>query len=129
MALASPRPDLEGYDLAMRSDFATVVGQLEELLGAKLVAYLADVRETRAVKQWAQGERSARGEVEERLRLALQVAHMIAKTDTAAVARAWFRGLNPQLDDQSPARMLREEEFDKAGPLVLSAARAFVVGG
>jgi hypothetical protein len=47
----------------------------------------------------------------------------------ARVAQAWFQGLNPQLDDGSPARLLREGDLDEVGPLVVAAARAFLVGG
>ena len=59
----------------------------------------------------------------------LQVALLISRHDTAGVARAWFQGLNPQLDDRSAARLLREGDVDEVGPLILSAARAFVSGG
>jgi hypothetical protein len=39
------------------------------------------------------------------------------------------QGLNPQLDDWSPARLLREGDIDEVGPLVLAAARAFAASG
>jgi hypothetical protein len=54
---------------------------------------------------------------------------MIATADDAAVMRAWFQGMNPQLDDRSPARLLREGDLDEVGPEVLGAARVFLVGG
>ena len=123
------RPDLEAYEHASRVDFPVLVKELSELLGPKLVAYIAGVRETRAVRQWSGGEREARHGVQRRLRLALQVGWLIAQHDNASVARAWFQGLNPQLDDRSAARMLREGDLDEVGPQVLSAARAFVSGG
>jgi hypothetical protein len=123
------RPDLEAYEHAARIPFAVVVKELSELLGGKLVAYIAGVRETRAVRQWAEGDRDARDPVPQRLRLALQVAILIAHYDSHQVAQAWFQGLNPQLDDRSPARLLREGDLDEVGPLVLSAARAFTSGG
>lgn len=106
-----------------------LVAELSELLGSKLVAYIAGVRETRAVRQWSGGEREAREPIPKRLRLALQVASLIASHDNASVAQAWFQGLNPQLDDRSAARLLREGDLDEVGPLILSAARAFVSGG
>ena len=37
-------------------------------------------------------------------------------------------GLNPQLNDWSPARLLREGELDEVGPEIIAAARGFVVG-
>ncbi|MGI9053833.1 MAG: hypothetical protein ACR2HQ_14525 [Ilumatobacteraceae bacterium] len=48
--------------------------------------------------------------------------------DAARVVQAWFQGLNPHLNDRSPAR-LRKGALDEVGPLVLAAARAFQVGG
>ena len=123
------RPDLAAHEHAARVDFDVAVKELAELLGLKLVAYIAGATETRAVRQWAEAERVAREPVPTRLRFALQTALLIAGHDNARVAQAWFQGLNPQLDDRSPARLLREGELDEIGPLVLSAARAFVSGG
>ena len=128
-AAHTARPDLEAYEHASRVDFPVVVKELSELLGLKLVTYVSGVRETRAVRQWSTGERDARAPIPKRLRLALQVAWLIAQHDTPSVARAWFQGLNPQLDDRSAARLLREGDLDEVGPQILSAARAFVCGG
>ena len=44
-------PGLRAYEISIRSDVAELVGQLRELLGAQLVAYLGSVTETRAVRQ------------------------------------------------------------------------------
>jgi hypothetical protein len=66
---------------------------------------------------------------ERRLRLAYQIARLIGEKDSPGVVQAWFQGLNPQLDDRSPARLLREGDVDEVGPLVLAAARAFAANG
>jgi len=129
MAIAQPRPDLEAHAHSVRAGFAIVADELCGLLGARLVAYIGNVSETRAVHEWAEGNRHPSEAVERRLRLALQVATMIAAADGPAVAQAWFQGLNPQLDDRSPARLLREGDVDEVGAPVVSAARAFLVGG
>jgi len=126
----APRPDLAAFDHATRTPFAFVAKELIDILGAKLVAYIAGVRETRAVQQYAHGGRSPRHPgIEPRLRLALRVAKMIGERDSNEIAQAWFMGLNPQLNDRSPARLLREGELDEIGPEIIAAARAFVVGG
>jgi len=129
MALAKPRPDLTAYELATRRELTALVGELAEVLGPRLVAYMAGVGETRAVREWADGSREPRDPIPSRLRLAYRVAHLISEHDSPEVARAWFQGLNPQLDDQSPARLIREQPIDEVGPSVVAAARAFVVGG
>lgn len=124
------RPELQAHERAMREPFVAVVAQLRDLLTPRLVAYLAGVGETRAVHQWADGTREIKSaEVEDRLRLALQLALVLNESDAARVVQAWFQGLNPHLDDRSPARLLREGDLDEVGPLVLAAARAFQVGG
>jgi hypothetical protein len=81
------------------------------------------------VHQWADENREPSAGVQQRLRLALQVARPIAEADGTETAQAWFQGINPELDDRSPAGMLREGNFDEAGPAVIAAARRFLDRG
>lgn len=114
----------------MRLTPAAVVAGLRELVGARLVAYLGGVQETRAVRQWADGAREVQDPmVLRRLRLALQVAGLLVERDSPVVAQSWFQGMNPHLGDRAPARVLVEEDLDEAGPRVLAAARAFAANG
>ncbi len=130
MKQSVPRPDLAAHDRALRLPFSAMVRELQQVLGAKLVAYIASVSETRAVHEWAKGVRDPKDpELERRLRLVLQIAHLIAAHDSREVAQAWFQGLNPQLDDRAPAQLLRDGDVIEVGRDVLAAARAFVVGG
>jgi hypothetical protein len=128
-AVGLARPDYVAHDRAVRATFPEVVTLLREILGAKLTAYLGSVKETRAVNEWADSTREPSDGVQQRLRLALRIALAIAGTDGADVTRAWFQGLNPQLDDRSPARLLREGDLADVGPAVIAAERAFLVGG
>ncbi len=122
--------DLDAYTSATRAEQVDVVKSLLDLLGARLVAYLAGVGETRAVRQWAEGSRTIGSPADEqRLRIAYQAALLITARDSSRVAQSWFQGLNPQLDDRSPARLLREEAPEVGGPPVLAAARAFAAVG
>lgn len=123
------RPDYAAHVQAVRSSFPEVVAALRDILGLKLCAYVGSVKETRAVNEWAKDIREPSDVVKRRLRLAFQVAQAIAEVDGPEVARAWFQGLNPQLDDRSPARLLREGDIDEVGPEVIAAERAFLVGG
>lgn len=121
---------LRAHAQATRLTTPVLVKELRDLLGAKLVAYIGGVKETRAVRQWADGERRVQDPTDEqRLRLAYQAAALIAEHDSPQVVQVWFQGLNPQLDDRSPARLLREGDLDEVGPAVLTAARAFAAHG
>ena len=66
---------------------------------------------------------------EQRLQLAYQIAGLIGEKDSRGAVQAWFQGLNPQLDNRSPAQLLREGAMSEVGPLVLAAARAFAASG
>jgi hypothetical protein len=127
--VTKPRPDLDAHRHAMRADLDVVARELRDLLGARLSAYVAGVGETRALHEWAEGTRTPGPDAQRRLRLALQLATMLAATDGTLTTQAWFQGLNPQLDDRSPARLIREGDLDEVGGQVVAAARAFVVGG
>lgn len=129
MAITRSRPDFEAHQVATRAPFAEVARELRELLGAPLTAYVGGVSETRAVRQWAEGDRTPGERVQRRMRVALQAALALREVDGRGVTQAWFQGLNPQLDDRSPATLLRDGELDEIGPAVLAAARAFLVGG
>jgi len=128
-AVSTARPDYVAHERAIRATFPEVATLLRDILGAKLSAYLGSVKETRAVNEWADGTREPSGETQRRLRFALRIALAISDTDGPSIARAWFQGLNPQLDDRSPARLLREGDLEEVGPAVVAAERAFLVGG
>ena len=125
MAATTARGDLKAYKDSVEHTDAEVVDALRQLIGARLVAYIAGVKETRAVREWAAGARSPSPAAMPRLRAAYHAAGMLRQKDSAAVVQAWFQGMNPQLDDAAPARVLREGELDQDGPRVLSAARAW----
>lgn len=128
-AETAPRGGLRAHQDSVRLSACELVSGLRDLLGARLVAYIGSVKETRAVRQWADGERIPSTETMSRLRAAYHVAALLHEKDSAAVVQAWFQGMNPQLDDVAPARLLRDGALDDSGPAVLAAARAFAAAG
>ena len=101
-----------------------VVKELVDLLGATTVAAIGGVGETRAVSEWLATRTPQRPNV---LRLALQIATMIAAGTDQELARAWFHGSNPRLDDEVPATMLRDRPLGEIQAPLLAAARGFAV--
>jgi hypothetical protein len=113
----------EAHNEAMSLPIPTVVESLVGLLGATTVAEIAGVKETRAVQQWASGEREPqRAHV---LRFALQLAMMISTVTTRHMAGAWFHGANPHLDDQIPIALLREQPLELVQVRLMAAVRSF----
>jgi hypothetical protein len=126
--LTPPRPDLLAYREATTLQFSKLVEELTKIIGKKLTAYIASVKDTRAVERWIAGKDPYKG-VEERLRLAYRLAKVINDHEGPRVVQAWLTGLNPELNDRVPIRLLREESVETAGPELLGAARAFLAGG
>jgi hypothetical protein len=60
------------------------------------------------------------------LRFAFQVARTLSEHDSPAVVQAWLTGVNPELGDRVPLRLMRENEIDAVAPAILSAVRAFL---
>jgi len=117
---------LKAYNDSIKHAVPQIVAELRRALGAKLVAYIAGVAETRTVREWAETDRRPSPSAVERLRLTLRVVTLISQSEGAAVVPTWFQGMNPHLGERSPARVLHEDPFDEAGPCVLAAANAFV---
>ncbi len=104
---------------------ADIAQFLQETLGQKLVGFMAGVSDPKTVGQWAKGARAPRAEAEARLRVAFQVFHLLQDEESPHTVRAWMIGMNPQLDDASPAEAIRDSRLKD----VWVAAQAYVSGG
>jgi len=101
-----------------------VVITLQEVLGQRLTAVVAGTKNARTVRAWAQGLRSPSVEGERRLRDAYAVVDLLLEVEAPETVRAWFCGMNPNLDDQPPVLALATVPQE-----VIQAARAFVANG
>lgn len=127
MSFTTPEPaDRRAHRKSVQLADTELVYELRELLGFQLVADIGPVKETRAVRQWVEGERSPSAATMGRLRSAYLVAAILHENYPAPVVRAWFSGLNPDLSDSTPAATLRSGPPEQTGPAVLAAARAFI---
>jgi hypothetical protein len=114
----------QAHERAVSFEVKDVARYLQEALGQKLVAYTAGVSDPKRVGRWANGTQAPRDEAERRLRAAFQIFHLLLAEESPHVIRAWFIGMNPQLDDDSPAEAIRDGRLKEA----MAAAKAFVAG-
>ena len=123
------RPDLAAHRRAVQAPFSEIVTELAQILGKKLTAYIGGVKDTRVIERWMQGGIDPYRDADHRIRLAYQIAKTLSEHDSAPVVQAWFTGLNPELQDRAPVRLLKEGDVEKVGPELLNAMRAFLAGG
>lgn len=126
---STQKPGLRAHQDAMRSTLPELVIKLRDIVGARLVAYIGNVKSTRPVADWAAGTRTPGERDVDRLRLAYQIAALLREQNEAVTVQSWFKGMNPALNDVSPARVLREGAPDEVGPDVMAAAKAFAFIG
>jgi len=115
------------YREAMRVSHAEGAAVLRDVLTPRLAAYVTGVDATRTVARWAQGETARlRADHATRLRAAYEIVRLLEGAhESPGTIQAWFLGMNPVLDDRSPALALREG--DHAG--ARAAAVAFLAEG
>lgn len=124
-ATSDQRPGLRAYEDSVRLPFTELVSGLRETLGARLVAYIGGVKSARAVSTWAEGT-GVPGELEsQRLRHAFHVAALLRERYDATTVQSWFKGMNPSLDDDAPAHILREGNPLEGARDVIAVAKSF----
>jgi hypothetical protein len=122
------KPDLVAQRESVTLPLPKLVAGLVEIIGKKITAYICQAKDVRTVDRWIEGGEPYKG-VEPKLRTAYHLAKLLNDYESNRIVQSWILGLNPQLGDVSPARLLREEDVAIAGPAVLGAARAFLAGG
>lgn len=127
-ATTLPRPGLEAHREAMSLPFPELVSRLTGYIGRKLAAYVGGVKDVRSVDGWMKGK-APYGDAEARLRLAFQVVRTLIDHDSPRIVQAWLMGVNPELNDRIPLRLMREGDLNVVGSEVMAAARAFIAGG
>jgi hypothetical protein len=127
---SSARPGLRAHVDSTRLSFQDLVTRVTAIIGRKLTAYIARV-DVRTVDRWVQGSNPSNpyGDANARLRFTYQVIVPLADHDKPAVVQAWLTGLNHELRDRTPVRLLREQDLEVVGPELLGAVRAFIAGG
>jgi hypothetical protein len=101
-----------------------IVTRLQDVLGRDLVGIITG-KTPRQVSRWASGEAKPPVHEQQLLRDTYQVVELLAEVDADEVVRAWFMGMNPQLEDEAPAELIAQGRVRD----VMAAARAFVNAG
>lgn len=112
------------YSKSVQLAIKDVSAALQQHLGQALLAVIVD-KNVRTLTRWSAGAARPPAADEKLLRDTYQVLELVLTVEESPVARAWFMGMNPQLDDASPAEALAAGQ----ARLVLGAARSYVDAG
>ena len=109
---------------AVELGISDIAAALQTHLGQALLGVIVNKTE-RTLTRWAKAAVRPPHASEQLLRDTFQVFELLTSAESADVARAWFMGMNPQLDDESPAEALSTGRARD----VMAAARAFINTG
>ncbi|WP_425839910.1 hypothetical protein [Microbacterium sp. PA5] len=109
----------------MRMDIHDIVRELNGALGPTLVATLAGSKDRKLPIRWAKEDGpEPRADASRRLTFAHRQWTLLAAADGEHVARQWFIGGNPQLEEDTPLTAIREDRHTA----VAAAVKSFVDG-
>jgi hypothetical protein len=107
---------IEAHAAAARLGFREVVRQLNNHLGATLVAALAGVKDRGLPTKWARADGPEPSDARQtRVYKAHALFFALAQAESESVARAWMIGSNPLLGEDTPITALREDRFKELG--------------
>lgn len=122
----SARPGLRAREEAIRLPINQIVTRLRAKIGVRLVGYIGGVKTSSAVSAWADGRAVPDADTDTRLRTAFHALGILLEQWEPVTIQTWFKGMNPDLGDESPACFIRESAPD--GPHdVLVAARSAMI--
>lgn len=116
---------IDAHNRTTTQDIHETTRQLVSHLGTTAVSFLAGAADSKQAGKWADANGpEPRQEPRQRLMAAHRAWQMLATAENDYVARNWFIGTNPRLDELSPLEALRNGEIKQ----VLHAATAFWEG-
>jgi hypothetical protein len=102
---------------------------LLDTVGARFTTAAVGLHDARTVRRWRDEQIEPREhDVAGRLRVLYRLTRSVADVYSPAVATAFLRSANPQLEDTSPLMLLRDGDPDDVQKPLLAAARAFLEG-
>jgi hypothetical protein len=124
LQVPAPRKRRQAHARAVETDLTPAVRSLVDVLGKGLVAVIVG-RDVKTITRWVAGQGPRGDDEQRRIRDSLQIAELLLASDSPATVRAWFMGMNPDLDDESPAEVLAGGRARD----VMAAAREFSHSG
>lgn len=107
-----------------RLPIAGVSEYVADILGPAVAAVVAGTGDALAPARWATDQEIPGPEAQRCLRDAFQIVELLLRYESGGTVRSWFVGANPELDDRSPAVMIRHDP-----EAVSAAANYFVAHG
>jgi len=105
---------------------AEQAAHVQHALGGRLAAAALGLRDTRTLQSWSRGGPIRGLNQEHRLQILYQVTTAIEAVYSSAVAAAFLRGSDPQLDDRAPMLVIAQGDPVAIQAEVMGAVEALL---
>jgi hypothetical protein len=124
MEAGKPEEWIQAEIEALELPIQDVVARLRSTIGVRLVAYMGGTGTTSYVTAWADERDLPRPDARRRLRAALHAMGILQQRWDPITIQSWFKGMNPVLGDNSPARVIREGRPEDDREVIVAAKAA-----
>jgi hypothetical protein len=129
MRQAAARRNIEDLPLDQaRKGISDLATELQGRLTQRLLAYMIGISDGRDIGRYVRGEREPHASTAQRLRNVYYLVSLLKSSEEDTTIQAWLTGLNPMLEDRSPAELLHEDH-ERHLTAVLRAAKKFIQTG
>jgi transcriptional regulator with XRE-family HTH domain len=129
MRQAAARKNVDDLPLDQaRKGISDLASELQERLTQRLLAYMIGISDGRDIGRYARGERVPHASTAQHLRNVYYLVSLLGSSEDDTTIQAWLTGLNPMLEDRSPATLLHEDH-EAHLQAVLRAAKKFLQTG
>jgi hypothetical protein len=128
-SLSATEAEEAAYKASLHTSVTEQASFLLTTIGPRVTAASLGLADARPLKLWVTGDAGPKSAVvAERLRVVFRIVYAIAAMYTGNTAATFLRSANPQLDDQSPLMLLREQPVEAVEAQLLGATRALLEG-
>jgi hypothetical protein len=105
-----------------KDEMSQLTSECASLLGRELTAYVGGADHTRELTRWLNRSDPSAVRARERLEAVRRIATLLDQSLGRARMLAWFRDLDPDLDNASPATAIRDSSVREVRSLVHAKA-------
>lgn len=120
------KPWLSAAEEARSLPIDQVVTSLRKTIGVRLVAYVGGATAASTVTAWAEGSMAPDPDNASRLRTTFEATLILTQRWDPTTIATWFKGMNPELGDEAPARAIRESPSGHDHRVLVAARSAMI---
>lgn len=117
---------IQAHDKSTKLKIDEIATFLEEVLGQRLTAEMLQISNHKLLGKWKNRQQMPGSlDTQDKLRKIYQLTYLLNQFEKPLTVRAWFLGMNPDLDDKLALDLIKDNNFHS----VLKAIESYIARG